>query len=42
MQHRLDPPGSPMHWSRVIDAPLAALILMLRPLAGMEGAEAIT
>jgi hypothetical protein len=31
-----------MHWSRVIDAPLAALILMLRPLAGMEGAEAIT
>jgi hypothetical protein len=41
-QHRLDPPGSPMHWSRVIDAPLAALILMLRPLAGMEGAEAIT
>jgi hypothetical protein len=42
MQHRLDPPGSPMHWSRVIDAPLAALILMLRPLAGIEGAEAIT
>src|SRR5258708_6574158 len=41
-QHRLDPPGTPMHWSRVIDAPLAALILMLRPLAGMEGAEAIT
>ena len=41
-QHRLDPPGTPMHWSRVIDLPLAALILMLRPLAGMEGAEAIT
>src|SRR5712664_3852165 len=41
MQYRLDPPGSLMHWSRVIDAPLAALILMLRPLAGMAGAEAI-
>jgi hypothetical protein len=41
-QHRLDPPGASMHWSRVIDAPLAALILMLRPLAGNAGAEAIT
>ena len=41
-QYRLDPPGMPMHWSRVIDAPLAALILMLRPLVGMEGAEATT
>jgi hypothetical protein len=41
-QHRLDPPGSPMHWSRVIDAPLAAMIVMLRPLAGIQGAEAIT
>jgi hypothetical protein len=42
MQYRLDPPGSLMHWSRVIDAPLAALILMLLPLAGMAGAETIT
>src|SRR3979411_527705 len=42
MQYRLDPPGLLMHWSRVIDAPLAALILMLRPLAGAHGAEAIT
>ena len=42
MQHRLDPPGSLMHWSRVTDVPLAALILMLRPLVGMAGAEAIT
>jgi hypothetical protein len=41
-QHRLDPPGSPMHWSRLVDAPLAALILILRPLAGAAGAEAIT
>jgi len=42
MQHRLDPPGSLMHWSRVVDVPLAALILLLRPLTGTEGAEAIT
>jgi hypothetical protein len=42
MQHRLDPPGSLMHWSRVVDVPLAALLLVLRPLAGMKGAEAIT
>ncbi len=41
-QYRLDPPGLPMHWSRVIDAPLAAMILMLRPLVGMKGAEAAT
>jgi len=42
MQHRLDPPGVSMHWSRVIDAPLAALIVMLRPLTGVAGAEAVT
>src|SRR6202790_1181547 len=42
MQHRLDPPGVSMHWSRVIDAPLAALIVMLRPLTGAAGAEAVT
>ena len=36
-QYRLDPPGLPMHWSRVIDAPLAAIILMLRPLVGHGG-----
>jgi hypothetical protein len=41
-QHRLDPPGASMHWSRVIDAPLAALILLLKPLLGMHGAEAVT
>lgn len=39
-QHRLDPPqGSLMHWSRLIDAPIAALILMLRPLLGGAAAE---
>jgi hypothetical protein len=41
-QHRLDPPGASMHWSRVIDLPLAALILLLRPLIGMHGAEIVT
>src|SRR3982074_2512185 len=39
MQHRLDPPGLPMHWSRVIDVPLAGLILALRPLLGRDGPE---
>ena len=41
-QHRLDPPGTSMHWSRLIDAPLAAMIWILRPIAGQHGAEAIT
>jgi hypothetical protein len=41
-QHRMDPPaGLPMHWSRVIDAPLAGLILLLKPVAGMRGAETV-
>ena len=31
-QYRLDPPGTSMHWSRLIDAPLAALILLLKPI----------
>lgn len=38
-QHRLDPPGAPMHWSRIIDTPIAAMILMLRPLLGTHIAE---
>lgn len=41
-QYRLDPPGMLMHWSRVIDAPLAGLILVLRPLLGTHGAETVT
>jgi len=41
-QYRLNPPGTSMHWSRVIDAPLAALILLLKPLTGTHGAEAVT
>ena len=35
MQHRLDAPfGAEMHWSRLIDAPITALMLLLRPFAG--------
>jgi hypothetical protein len=42
-QYRMDPPGgTSMHWSRLIDAPLAALILLLKPLLGMHRAEAVT
>jgi hypothetical protein len=40
-QYRLDPPGTSMHWSRVVDMPLAALILLLRPLIGTHGAETV-
>jgi len=41
-QYRLDPPGVLMHWSRLIDLPLAASILLLKPLIGMHDAEAVT
>ncbi|RYG94039.1 MAG: hypothetical protein EON57_18975, partial [Alphaproteobacteria bacterium] len=35
MQHRLDTPyGASMHWSRLIDMPIAGLILLLRPFLG--------
>ena len=38
-QHKLDPPvGANVHWSRLVDLPLAGLILLLRPWIG--GAEA--
>jgi hypothetical protein len=30
------------HWSRLIDAPLALLMLLFRPLLGVEGAEIAT
>lgn len=34
-QHRVNPPvGGPMHWSRIVDMPIAALILLTRPLLG--------
>lgn len=35
VQHRLNTPsGADMHWSRLIDLPVAGLILLLRPTAG--------
>src|SRR5450432_1436580 len=41
-QYRLDSPGVLMHWSRLIDLPLTVSILLLKPLIGMQGAEAVT
>lgn len=39
-QHRMNPPyGGPMHWSRLIDVPIAAVILLLRPFLGQALAE---
>ena len=39
-QYRMAPPaGSPMHWSRINDAGIAALILLAAPLAGQAHAE---
>jgi hypothetical protein len=41
VQHRLDTPfGTELHWSRLVDAPEALLLLVLRPLAG-AGAETL-
>ncbi|MFP5329579.1 MAG: AcrB/AcrD/AcrF family protein [Alphaproteobacteria bacterium] len=41
-QYRLNPPvGADMHWSRLVDLPLAALILLFRPLFGGAEAERI-
>ena len=39
-QYRMNPPaGFDMHWTRVVDLPIAALILLLRPVAGTFWAE---
>jgi hypothetical protein len=41
-QYRLYPPfGANMHWSRLVDLPLAAVILLLRPFVGGPDAERI-
>lgn len=41
-QYRLDPPaGTPMHWSRLVDLPLALVILLLTPLLGSNAAETV-
>jgi hypothetical protein len=38
--HRDDAPfGMPLHWSRLVDAPLALLILVLRPFFGARAGE---
>ena len=38
-QHRLNGGDFPMHWSRLVDIPLAATILALRPLLGAGAAD---
>ena len=41
-QHRVNPPaGGPMHWSRIVDMPIAAMILLLRPIVGAHLAEVL-
>ncbi|MBP6112864.1 MAG: hypothetical protein KA482_10870 [Sphingobium sp.] len=40
--HRINPPvGGPMHWSRLIDLPIAGIILAMRPFFGNPLAEVI-
>jgi hypothetical protein len=42
-QHRVNPPtGGLLHWSRVVDLPIAAGITLLTPLVGQPMAETIT
>lgn len=39
-QYRIDPPaGVPMHWSRLVDVPLALVTLALQPLLGAATAQ---
>lgn len=39
-QYRMDPPGGAnIHWSRLVDLPIAGLILAARPFIGGAGAE---
>jgi hypothetical protein len=41
-QYRLNAPaGGPMHWSRLIDLPIAAVELIARPFVGQNGAETV-
>lgn len=41
-QHRVNPPvGGPMHWSRIVDVPVAGFILLLRPVLGAALAETV-
>lgn len=39
-QYRMNPPdGAPMHWSRLVELPLALLVILLRPIFGQPVAE---
>ncbi|HZU51468.1 MAG TPA: hypothetical protein VE968_06300, partial [Sphingomicrobium sp.] len=41
-QYRLNgPAGVPMHWSRLVDVPIAAVMLLARPFVGGDRAETI-
>lgn len=41
-QYRIAPPdGVAMHWTRIVDLPIAAVILLLRPLMGQPQAEVV-
>ncbi|HEX4873549.1 MAG TPA: hypothetical protein VFV06_01490 [Sphingorhabdus sp.] len=41
-QYRLNAPeGGPMHWSRLIELPLALVVLLTKPLLGQAGAEMV-
>lgn len=41
-QYRMNPPeGGPMHWSRIVDLPLALVILITAPIVGNQSAEII-
>jgi hypothetical protein len=41
-QHRIaGPGGTPMHWSRLVDLPIVAIILLLAPLMGTGMAEQV-
>jgi len=42
-QHRIHPPGGvPMHWSRLVDLPIAVMLMALKPLLGTALAERAT
>ena len=41
-QYRMNPPwGANIHWSRLVDLPIAGLILLAKPFVGGAGAERI-
>ncbi|WP_148276451.1 hypothetical protein [Sphingobium sp. SYK-6] len=43
LQHRIHPPtGVPMHWSRLVDLPIASMLALLTPMLGVALAERVT